>query len=184
MDPKQLEELRKKLREGQIFDVREGHVYLQSAPASVKPEKNTPEPQGVEVKNHRWAMAFEWNADLEKRIFTEKAVLSREYPLFGIDLHDDGTPYVHGFIGPTATLKQRYHVMVTLPPAYGTGVMPRAYVISPDLIPNAPHQYIDGHLCLDEGGAFTARSTLVTFLAWVSVWLVLYEAWVETGIPW
>lgn len=23
-----------------------------------------------------------------------------------------------------------------------------------------------------------------TLLAWVSVWLVLYEGWVETGAPW
>lgn len=41
--------------------------------------------------------------------------------------------------------------------------------------------YNDGSLCVDHSGAFTPRSTLITFLAWVSVWLVLYEGWLETG---
>lgn len=188
MDPKHLEELRRQLRDGKVFTVKEGHVYLQDettgVPKSGKPSPS--EPVGVEVKHHRWGngLAFTWSDAAQRRIFAEKALLDREYPRFQFDLDNAGNPYVHGIIGPTETLKQAYHVLVVLPPDYGTGAMPMAYVLKPDLKPGAPHQYADGHLCLDESGAFTARSTLVTFLAWVSAWLVLAEGWAETGVAW
>ena len=101
-----------------------------------------------------------------------------------MDVDDDGTPYVHGWIGPNESLKGRYHIFLHMPPGYGRGVMPIAHVFDPELPAGTPHRYIDGSLCLDHSGAFTSKSTLVTFLAWVSVWLVLYEDWRDTGNSW
>jgi hypothetical protein len=108
----------------------------------------------------------------------------REYPGFEIDISDDGTPYAHGPIGPTTELRNRYHVLLVIPPAYGHEAMPKVIVMDPEIRQGAPHTFRDGSLCLDHSGAFTKKSTLVTLLAWVSVWLVLYEGWLETGVAW
>src|SRR5262249_9547903 len=120
----------------------------------------------------------------EARAFTEQALLAQEYPGFVMDVDDDGTPYAHGWIGPGGYLRRGYHVLILMPPGYGNGVPPRAYVLEPELRPNAPHRFSDLSLCLDHSNAFTRKSTIVTFLAWVSVWLHLYEDWLETGVSW
>lgn len=120
----------------------------------------------------------------ESRALTEQALLGAEYPQFVMDVDDDGTPFAHGWIGPTAYLRGTYHVLIVLPPGYGNGVLPRAHVLEPTLRVGAPHRFSDGSLCLDHSGAFTKKSTIVTFLAWVSIWLHLYEDWLETGRPW
>ncbi len=120
----------------------------------------------------------------ERRAMQEQRVLATQYPGFEMDVDDDGTPYVHGWIGPNASLKGRYHLLLLLPPGYGRGVMPIAHMLEPELRPGTPHRYQDGALCLDHSGAFSNKSTIVTFLAWVSVWLVMYEDWLDTGNPW
>jgi hypothetical protein len=120
----------------------------------------------------------------EARALKEQAFLASEYPSFAMDVDDDGTPYAHGVIGPSGHLRHGYHVLIELPPGYGHGVMPRAYVLHPELRAGAPHHFSDGGLCLDHSGAFTKKSTIVTFLAWVTVWLHLYEDWLETGRAW
>lgn len=144
----------------------------------------------MQVKPHEWGSVeipsdpFYLRPEGEARALTEQALLAREYPGFQLDVDDDGTPYAHGWIGPTDELQARYHVLVVLPPGYGSGVLPRSYVLEPPLRQGAPHLFQDGSLCLDHSGAFTRKSTVVTFLAWVSVWLHLYEGWLETGARW
>ena len=119
------------------------------------------------------------------RALAEQAALAQEYPNFVMDVDtDDGTLYVSGVIGPNEHLEAAYRVLVLFPPGYGRGVMPFAYVEHPPIRQDAPHLYDDGSLCLDHSGAFTERSTVVTLLAWVSVWLVLYEGWLQTGQRW
>lgn len=124
------------------------------------------------------------NAELESRLITEQALLVREYPGFEMEVHESGTVYVHGWVGPNATLRGAYNVLVALPPTYGDGTMPVSHVVEPELRQGAPHTFTDGSLCLDHSGAFTRRSTLVTYLGWVSTWLHLYEDWLETGRKW
>lgn len=91
----------------------------------------------------------------ERRALQEQRILAKQYPGFVMDVDDDGTPYAHGWIGPNASLKGRYHVLLLMPPGYGRGVMPIAYVLEPELRPGAPHRYQNGSLCLDHSGAFT-----------------------------
>lgn len=185
MDPQRLEEFRRKLREGRPARVVNGEVIPAEAKAA-PPDKKPPLPQGVLVKPHQWGSAapcYE-SAEGQKRLLTEQQLLRKEYPQFQLDIDEDGTPYAHGWLGPTETLQQRYHVLLTLPPGYGYGVLPQAHVLEPPLRSGAPHLYSDGSLCLDHSGAFTRRSTLVTFLAWVTLWLCLYEGWLETGTAW
>ncbi len=193
MDARRLEEFRRKLREGRSVRVVDGRVVLAEEAEQQKPEGRArgpspvPPPTGVSVKPHEWGAAAQplraTDAGVE-RALKEQAVLVREYPGFVMDVEDDGTVYTHGWIGPNESLGNRYHVLVVVPPGYGLGVMPKPYVLEPKLRDGAPHQFSDGSLCLDHSGAFTARSTLVTLLAWVAVWLVLYEGWAETGVAW
>lgn len=117
----------------------------------------------------------------EARALTEQALLTREYPGFVMDVDDRGTPYAHGWIGPNSKLHDAYHVLLLIPPGYGRGVMPTVHVLEPRIRTGAPHLFADGSMCLNHSGAFTGKSTLLTMLAWASVWLVLYEGWVETG---
>ncbi|MGM0578207.1 MAG: hypothetical protein ACQEXJ_20960 [Myxococcota bacterium] len=194
MDRARLEEFRRKLREGRPVRVVDGEVKLAGAGARAgqsaggdrkqRPER---EPQGVRVKPHEWGAA---SASLhateagQRRALAERDLLAREYPGFVMDVDDDGTVFAHGWIGPTENLKGSYHVLLVMPPGYGQGVMPVVHVLEPPLRADAPHRFRDGSLCLDHSGAFTRRSTLVTILAWVSVWLVLYEGWIQSGRSW
>lgn len=118
------------------------------------------------------------------RVLAEQQLLGREYPDFRVNVEDDGTIYAHGWIGSNISIRGRYHVLLVLPPSYSSGAMPLVNVIEPRLADGAPHRFQDGALCLDHSGAFTGRSTLVTILAWVSMWLCLYEGWLETGDAW
>jgi hypothetical protein len=194
MDRKRIEEFRRKLREGQQVRVVNGQIVMeggaqpQSKPGATVASQPTVAPQGVQVKPHEWGASdpssMLASSDGQARALKEQALLAAEYPEFAMDVHEDGTPYVHGWIGPSEQIRGRYQVLVTLPPGYGRGAMPQAFVLEPPLRKGAPHQFVDGSLCLDHSGAFTARSTLVTFLAWVTIWLALYEGWLETGVTW
>ena len=119
-----------------------------------------------------------------QRLFDEQAVLAQHYPGFQLDLLEDGTAFVHGHLGGNGTVRGRYEVVLVLPPTYSNGALPRAFVLSPELPRDAPHLYADGSLCVDHNGAFTARSSAVTMLSWMLVWLVLYEEWRESGKRW
>jgi hypothetical protein len=194
MNPQRIEEFRRKLREGRPVRVVNGHMVLEQAPAGAAAPPDgagaAAAPQGVQVKPHEWGAIA--GADLplyataggEARALAERALLAREYPGFTMDVDDDGTPFAHGWIGPTAYLTSTYHLLLVIPPGYGRGVMPAVHVLEPRLRPGAPHLFGDGSLCLDHSGAFTAKSTLLTLLAWASVWLVLYEGWLQTGNRW
>jgi hypothetical protein len=189
MDSRRIEEFRRKLREGRPVRVIGGQVVLDGPPSNTQPTAADQPPtlpaQGVQVKPHEWgATPFYGTVEGEARALKEQALLAREYPGFAMDVDDDGTPYVHGWLGPTETLRGSYHVLFVLPPGYGQGVMPSVHVLEPTLRAGAPHRYQDGSLCLDHSSAFTRRSTLLTILAWVSVWLVLYEGWRDTGTAW
>jgi hypothetical protein len=194
MNPQRIEEIRKKLREGSRAWVNKGDVTVEGAPApeaapAPAPSSGAPAPApgGFRVKPHNWgaeAAPFYESATGEARALAEQGLLVREYPGFEMDVDDDGMPYAHGWIGPNENLRSAYHLLLVIPPAYGRGAMPAAYVLEPRLRLDAPHIFQDGSLCLDHSGAFTRKSTLVTLLAWVSVWLVLYEGLLETGTGW
>lgn len=199
MNSQAIEALRKKLREGRPVRVVNGQVLADGAspaspaqsPAQAQAQTPpSPAQTGVRVKEHEWGVEtgttgpFYSTPRGEQRVLDEQVLLAREYPGFAMDLNEDGTLYLHGWLGPTETLRGSYQVLVVVPPSYGDGSMPLAYVLEPPIRQGAPHLYRDGALCLDHSGAFTGRSTVVTFLAWVSVWLVLYEEWVDTGRLW
>jgi hypothetical protein len=121
MDPRRIEEIRRKLREGRKVYVRAGKLAVDGVPAgqtgaaagTAQGAADTPAPEGVLVKPHEWGTAaaeelpFYTTAAGETRALQEQALLWRGYPG-----------------------------------------------------------------CLDHSGAFTKKSTLITLLAWVSVWLV------------
>lgn len=189
MNQQRIEEFRRKLREGRPVRVVNGQVLLEPQATSPEQPIGSPTreaPQGVQVKPHEWGSEdpFYTTRSGEARALQEQALLAREYPGFMMDVDHDGTLYAHGVIGPTLLLRKGYHVLVPIPPGYGRGVMPQVHVIDPELRDGAPHMFEDHSLCLDHSGAFTRKSTLLTLLGWVTVWLVLYEGWVETGARW
>ena len=167
MNPQRIEEFRRKLREGKPVRVHGGEVFLQGGepgpPQTAVPHENAPTQQGVQVKPHEWGMEatapepFYSDPTGEQRALKEQALLAVEYPGFEMDVDDDGTPFVHGWIGPNAQLKGRYHVLVLIPPSYGHGVLPAAHILEPPVRQDAPHRFRDGSLCLDHSSAFTRR---------------------------
>lgn len=171
-----------------------GQVQFADAPAQQTAQgavpKVAPGNAGVAVKPHEWGAAamagepFYATSVGQARAMQEQALLGRDYPGFAMDVDEDGTPYVHGWLGGSTQLKERYHVLLVIPPGYGYGAMPMAHVLEPRLQTGAPHLFADGSLCLDHSGAFTRKSTLLTLLAWISIWLCLYEGWAETGTEW
>ncbi len=196
MDPQRVEEFRRKLREGRPVRVRNGQVLFEEGRPSAEKSSGTksvasaanespPAQQGVVVKPHEWGSeAFYQTESGMARALAEQALLSREYPGFALEVDEDGTPYAHGQLGPTAQIRGCYHILIALPPRYGQGALPAVHVLEPPLRAGAPHRYQDGSLCLDHSGSFNRRSTLLTLLGWVTVWLLLYEGWLETGVAW
>lgn len=192
MDPQRIEEFRRKLREGRPVRVVGGQVMIDGHTIAGQPDPSQPPappfPIGVQVKPHEWGAPkitpFYATPAGQTRALREQDLLAADYPRFVMDVDDDGTPFAHGWIGPSDTLAGWYHVLLVLPPGYGQGVLPSVHVLEPPLATGSPHRYRDGSLCLDHSGAFNRRSSLLTVLAWTSVWLVLYEGWLTTGTPW
>lgn len=62
--------------------------------------------------------------------------------------------------------------------------LPRARVIRPKLVPDAPHRYGDGTLCLywpQEWHWSADQLIAATMIPWTALWLLYYELWLDTG---
>ncbi|MCC6893893.1 MAG: hypothetical protein IT321_13810 [Anaerolineae bacterium] len=68
---------------------------------------------------------------------------------------------------------------------YKIQYVPRVYVLSPQILPEAPHTYhSDKSLCLyyPEDGSWSAKMLIAkTIVPWTSEWLCFYEIWQTTG---
>lgn len=61
---------------------------------------------------------------------------------------------------------------------------PRVHVLEPTLVPNAPHRYSDGSLCLffpSDGGWGDRSLIATTIIPWIISWLGYYDLWTQTG---
>lgn len=119
-----------------------------------------------------------------KRLDAEQQLLARDYPAFILDITNSGEVFALGHLGGTDHIRDTYEVLIRMPPNFGTGAIPRVSILNPDLRAGAPHRFTDGSLCLQHEIAFTPRSTLLTLLAWITAWLILYEGWLENGKTW
>jgi hypothetical protein len=62
--------------------------------------------------------------------------------------------------------------------------MPKVFVDSPEIVPNAPHRYSDRSLCLywPEEFSWTSHQSLArTLVPWTALWLFHYEIWLSLG---
>lgn len=62
--------------------------------------------------------------------------------------------------------------------------IPKVKVISPELVPNAPHLYADKSLCLywpKEWRWRQDRLIAEIIIPWAASWLYFYELWLDTG---
>ena len=118
------------------------------------------------------------------RLLEERRLLKAHYPMFEFDVDVNGVLFLIGEVGGVPGLRARYQVLVVLPQGYGAGVMPDAYVVSPEILDGAPHLYENGSLCLDLSVVYRRTTSLVTFLDVVMLWLSQYEHWIATGERW
>ena len=68
---------------------------------------------------------------------------------------------------------------------YDGGCKPKVYVEKPKLLPNTPHVYPGGYLCLYHSKYFkwTADKLIaMEIMQWTMAWLYFYECWKDTGV--
>lgn len=71
---------------------------------------------------------------------------------------------------------------------YRPPLAPRVKVLTPEILPNAPHRFKDGSLCLywpqdRNDWIWTPDKRIAsTILPWTAEWLAVYEAWLSTGV--
>jgi len=131
-------------------------------------------------------MAWFENPKKLKRILKEKELMQKHYPDFKWDVTQNDEIVLYGNIGPSNVLEQKYVIGIYLPDNYGSGIPPKVFLLNKDIRQTyAPHVYSDDSLCLfHNDGEYTARTSLVTVLNWVSAWLALYENYLKTGERW
>lgn len=67
---------------------------------------------------------------------------------------------------------------------YALDECPKAFVLAPDIVSNAPHRYKDKSLCLFHPKNFVwANDRLIAkyTVPWTAAWLRFYEIWLKTG---
>lgn len=104
--------------------------------------------------------------------------IRRQFP--GFTVKRDRRAYIwYGDLQPTP-LSPVYRVTVR----YQLDDLPTVRVLSPTLVPNAPHLYRSGKLCLywpDEWRWSGDELIAETILPWTASWLYYYELWLDTG---
>ena len=84
-----------------------------------------------------------------------------------------------GCLQPTP-VAGRYAVAVE----YRMGYIPKAKVVSPELVDNAPHIYSKQKLCLYHPADWNWHGNRIlayTIFPWVANWLFFYDLWLDTG---
>ena len=79
------------------------------------------------------------------------------------------------------TLKSPKYIIRIIYKEYGS---PKVYVVKPEIVPNCPHIYRDGSLCLYYPGDNSwnqSKSIATTIIPWTAEWLFFYEGWLATG---
>lgn len=90
-----------------------------------------------------------------------------------------GVAVWRGTLQPSS-LSPKYRVVVR----YKLSSYPSVKVISPALVPKAPHLWRDGRLCLYYPKENPWRRDMLiatTILPWTALWLYYYELWLDTG---
>lgn len=104
--------------------------------------------------------------------------MQRRFPQFKF-CWENGIGIWRGTLQPTP-VSPVYHILIK----YNIGLVPRVWVLSPELKATAPHRYQDGYLCLywdKEWAWFPDQDITKTIVPWVALWLYYYEIWLDTN---
>jgi hypothetical protein len=85
----------------------------------------------------------------------------------------------NGALTPTED-SAKYQIRIV----HKAGRAPKVFVDDPDIVPNAPHRYRDGSLCLYWPAEWTwsEKEPLAgTIVPWAALWLYYYELWLFVG---
>ena len=118
-----------------------------------------------------------------RRYRHEESKLSRHYPGFELCLEEDGRVTAIGYLGPNDSIEGIYLVYAVFPERFGPGERIQFYLPEIEFPEDTPHHYGDGEVCLTHGD-WTAKTTLVDGLGFLSQWLTLFENFVRTGEKW
>jgi hypothetical protein len=104
--------------------------------------------------------------------------VQRRFPEF-VFRRERGAGVWRGILQPRL-LSSQYRVAVS----YRLCSYPRVKVLSPTLVPKAPHRWGDGTLCLYYPREKPWRRDMLiaeTIIPWTALWLYYYELWLDTG---
>lgn len=104
--------------------------------------------------------------------------IQRRFPDFSFYVKN-GLGVYSGFLQPRFT-SPRYLIEVQ----YRLKEIPKVWVLSPPLHPQAPHLYEQKNLCLywPKEWKWTGNQIIAeTIIPWTGSWLYFYELWLDTG---
>lgn len=113
-----------------------------------------------------------------KSLARQHAAVRAKFPGFCCDIEPSEAVW-RGKLQPRA-LSVTYDVEIR----YRLGRPPQARVVSPALMPGAPHVYKGGHLCLywpKEWVWQGSDEVAATIVPWTALWLYHYELWLDVG---
>jgi hypothetical protein len=104
--------------------------------------------------------------------------MQRKFPQFKF-YWENGVGIWRGALQPSP-VSPVYHILIK----YNISLVPKVWVLSPELKATTPHRYKDGTLCLywdKEWAWFPDQDITNTIVPWVALWLYYYEIWLDTN---
>lgn len=106
-------------------------------------------------------------------------IVCATYPGFSYRVTGRNQVSITGKLKPSA-LHGEYEVEIS----YTLGRFPKAKIISPKIIPKAPHTFDDDSICTFYPESFIWNRSMKlseTLVPWISDWIFHYEIWKVTG---
>lgn len=110
----------------------------------------------------------------------QKLAMQKKFPSFKLYSSNPKNIYWIGYLQPKPEA-QKYKIMVQY------NLTPRVYILSPDILMQAPHRYSDYSLCLYHPNDRSYSPDMLvsdTIIPWTSEWLYFYELWLKEGVWW
>lgn len=107
--------------------------------------------------------------------------MQENYPQFVLKIDDSRELFWEGVL--QTNFGTLYRVCINYPQAY-PWQKPKLFIVEPKVRTDAPHQFVDGSLCIYPNDWNYKQATAPAAVPLIAGWLALYEIFLRTGERW